>query len=776
MRGDGKNRGRGRGRGGRGGPHRGHRWRGGFRGERPSAAGFNQNKGSKVSQQVMTPRLSEVEVGITEFISKHEGFTAVMKHRFSDFHVNEIDCDGNLVKLTSLDIPIEENVTVERHELIPIEVWEKICNMVQNYSKSLSSNNTKCSKPALSENAETMQKGPGNESDIISGKNCNPPDVPQGSEQPGKSPSTSTNEESQSVELDVTDMDKDGRRAIHTCVKLAFKEVNGNTIDKDGKKIVTFRVGKGTKDNRGKWPASRKGEYLHFVVHKRNTDTSETVNLISKKLWMKPSSLTFAGTKDRRGITSQLMCIRRGEPSRLFNLSKGLHNVCLGNFTFKENSLKLGDLKGNQFRIALRFVNGSDDQITTGLESLRNNGFVNYYGLQRFGTNIAVPTHSVGKCLFLGDWEKAVNLILQPRESFPALKAALDEWRSSKDAKAALGKLPRMTHSLEECLLQGLIKFGRTDFVNALTMVPRNSRLMYLHAYQSLIWNKAVSQRIKEFGFQPVVGDLVLVKSEKESNAEEECVILDDSAFASSGEVEIAERYKKQDVRCITEDDIGNFKMEDVVLPLPGWDIVYPSNSIGDFMKNLLKEDGLSSETKQHSVKQYNVGGTYRHIIAKVDKLKWEIVHYNDPEKDLILSDFEELKGKVISKDEPKDAKYKAIIMSMCLEPSTYATMAIREITKTDTSASTQASISAASVPMEDSKPSEVAVVKASDNNDKESTDDTTKNTEDVKALGTDQLSVQNDMDVQNSSVSGVKRKIDELPDDIIAEKKLKET
>lgn len=34
---------------------------------------------------------------------------------------------------------------------------------------------------------------------------------------------------------------------------------------------------------------------------------------------------------------------------------------------------------------------------------------------------------------------------------------------------------------------------------------------MYLHAYQSYVWNKVVSERVKRFGTsKPMVGDLVL--------------------------------------------------------------------------------------------------------------------------------------------------------------------------------------------------------------------------------------------------------------------------
>lgn len=33
--------------------------------------------------------------------------------------------------------------------------------------------------------------------------------------------------------------------------------------------------------------------------------------------------------------------------------------------------------------------------------------------------------------------------------------------------------------------------------------------MLYIHGYQSYIWNCVVSRRLKEFGLKPVVGDLV---------------------------------------------------------------------------------------------------------------------------------------------------------------------------------------------------------------------------------------------------------------------------
>ena len=49
--------------------------------------------------------LKESEVGATEFVCDGSGFTGVIKHRISDFHVNEIASDGSVSKLTDIDLP-----------------------------------------------------------------------------------------------------------------------------------------------------------------------------------------------------------------------------------------------------------------------------------------------------------------------------------------------------------------------------------------------------------------------------------------------------------------------------------------------------------------------------------------------------------------------------------------------------------------------------------------------------------------------------------------------
>lgn len=133
--------------------------------------------------------------------------------------------------------------------------------------------------------------------------------------------------------------------------------------------------------------------------------------------------------------------------------------------------------------------------------------------------------------------------------------------------------------------------------------IPRNVRLMYIHAYQSLIWNEIASKRIKDHGLKLYEGDLVPVSM---AQTTEEIIddegILEDANDAASDSDEIKpkdtlSRFKTM-VRPLTATDIesGKYSVFDIVLPLPGHDITYPGNECAQWYEERLTQDDLSSE------------------------------------------------------------------------------------------------------------------------------------------------------------------------------------
>jgi tRNA pseudouridine13 synthase len=58
----------------------------------------------------------EVSVGIECYANSASGFQAILKERYTDFIVNEIGLDGEVVHLTSLDAAVDEEIDSKEQE------------------------------------------------------------------------------------------------------------------------------------------------------------------------------------------------------------------------------------------------------------------------------------------------------------------------------------------------------------------------------------------------------------------------------------------------------------------------------------------------------------------------------------------------------------------------------------------------------------------------------------------------------------------------------------
>lgn len=181
---------------------------------------------------------------------------------------------------------------------------------------------------------------------------------------------------------------------IYSC---SYTSLDTETVTIDGHRAVKVYRYHGNPSQRrtDKWPGNR-GNFCKFVLHKENKDTMEAVCLLAKLVHAKTSSFSYAGTKDRRGVTSQEVRAYRVQAQRLKGLNKTLKGIILGNFEYVQDRLTLGQLSGNHFVITLRGVCGDNKEIEQAMTSMRDVGFINYFGLQRFGT-AAIPTHHIGK-------------------------------------------------------------------------------------------------------------------------------------------------------------------------------------------------------------------------------------------------------------------------------------------------------------------------------------------------------------------------------------------
>jgi len=213
-------------------------------------------------------------------------------------------------------------------------------------------------------------------------------------------------------------------------------------------------------------------------------------------------------------------------------------------------------------------------------------------------------------------------------------------------------------------------------------------------------------------------------------------------------------------VRAITEEELENVKIEDVVLPMPGHNVMYPNNVIKQWYEELLAVDGLSFTAMKQNVRQYSVSGTYRRMIVRPENLTWKTMHYSNLMSTLIKSDLDEMNN-VPDPQDDQEGEYKALILDFCLPSAAYATMALREILKTDTSSIHQATLNSYLLAK---KSSEKEVPKTSVTAQDGETD-TTKQNDSAKTDGEGTVEVGSDVEIkQEDGLTGAtKRKVDDV-------------
>ena len=102
---------------------------------------------------------------------------------------------------------------------------------------------------------------------------------------------------------------------------------------------------------------------------------------------------------------------------------------------------------------------------------------------------------------------------------------------------------------------------------------------MYVHSYQSYVWNQLVSFRFHEYGLVPVPGDLVF-ESEDMVRRERGSAWSHWSERKYGKEVSLYFSLQLQgSVVALTEDNCHHYTLFDVVMPLPGYSVQYPTNA-----------------------------------------------------------------------------------------------------------------------------------------------------------------------------------------------------
>ncbi|MFZ9034691.1 MAG: tRNA pseudouridine(13) synthase TruD [Francisellaceae bacterium] len=127
------------------------------------------------------------------------------------------------------------------------------------------------------------------------------------------------------------------------------------------------------------------GEHIWLYIEKEGRNTQDVIRDIARFSGLKRSDIGYSGLKDKHATTRQWLSLyypgKQDIDWQHFD-SEGVRLLIIKRHNKK---LKIGTHKSNHFHIIIRDLNYRHDDIKQRLESISQNGFINYYGQQRFG-------------------------------------------------------------------------------------------------------------------------------------------------------------------------------------------------------------------------------------------------------------------------------------------------------------------------------------------------------------------------------------------------------
>ncbi len=350
-----------------------------------------------------------------------------------------------------------------------------------------------------------------------------------------------------------------------------------------------------------------KDDCIILDVKKRNWDTTLLVKEMAKRFGISQKSIGYAGLKDKHAVTTQKMSVYGVDEEKITSthITDVTATIC-----GRGDKIEIGDLKGNRFAIVVRGIEEPPHSIEKRIEDSRtrmesHHGFINYFGYQRFGIQRPV-TAEVGKAIVLKDYQAAVDTYIGKQYPLDPHNDVRGTYLDGASAKEAYDAFP---HSLkyERAMLFSLYETGG-DPVKALFSLPSRLLMLFVHAYQSQLYNTIVERRVADI--PPNV--------------------------AEQGDMIVMERSGTRAFTTVNKSNSGAVQNRihrdiSVACPLIGARTVLPSSRMGTIARDVLEEEEIS--TKDFENARYQVlssSGSGREILARYEDFSYALLNEGD--------------------------------------------------------------------------------------------------------------------------------------------------
>ncbi len=412
------------------------------------------------------------------------------------------------------------------------------------------------------------------------------------------------------------------------------------------------------------------GKHVAARIRLTNWEQNHFVRDASRKIGIGRNQVGFAGTKDKRAVTTQWFSFltRLDEAEVKQRIDSMNRAECLETYR-SEKSVRLGMHDGNGFTITVRGIQHPFEDVRAALDGTVDQlnamgGVPNYFGIQRFGI-IRPITQIVGRHIVHGDLEGAVMTYLTawPEGHNDDMGGARLRLAEDRDWKRAVDDFPKELR-FERAILQQL-SAEPDDWKAALRQLPRNLVILFVHAYQSWLYNRMLSERMRR-GLpldEPLEGDIVLPLTRGAVPNDVQTVLT-----TSSNIDKVREQVRKG--RAL----VGGL--------LVGQDSEMAQGEPGEIERAILESDGIEpAHFRNHVLPEATSSGTRRPYLVPVRDLAVE-VHPADAAPMPVAS--EAGQGAMDHNVMPTIPDGCTAVLKFSLPRGAYATCLLREIMKAD--------------------------------------------------------------------------------------------